>query len=445
MVLPRSSDELPHAATVSTGSSWVFTFGRDCNGELGRPPLAGALDATGNPATGHPAAGALDAATPAPGAIEPETDPVKAQLKGDPRCVTQLSDLPNGIVSVGSGFYHSAAVSSSGELYTWGAGSGGQLGRTRGNGSKSVGVCAAPAPIPSLQSKQEHVLRVVGGRNHTVALSAPGRGFTWGRNMHGQLGHPPVAGATRRAEAHVLEPRHLRSLDARGRLAEVSCGEYNTAALTQQGEVLTWGRTANGRSGTGRLATALTEPCALPRRAFGGVAVSSLALGWCVPLAHWRIGAWCIGALVHWRIGALAHWCGPLMHVALLHCYRRHCLARTREGLLYSWGSGEAGQLGLEECRDRNTPQLIEALAREKVMLLAAGGAHSLAVTKEGVVFSWGEGSQGQLGLGACHATARPQGIASLLEQSPVVGLGAGGSHSCFITSSGEQCVVSEQ
>ena len=296
MVLPRSSDELPHAATVSTGSSWVFTFGRDCNGELGRPPLAGALDATGNPATGHPAAGALDAATPAPGAIEPETDPVKAQLKGDPRCVTQLSDLPNGIVSVGSGFYHSAAVSSSGELYTWGAGSGGQLGRTRGNGSKSVGVCAAPAPIPSLQSKQEHVLRVVGGRNHTVALSAPGRGFTWGRNMHGQLGHPPVAGATRRAEAHVLEPRHLRSLDARGRLAEVSCGEYNTAALTQQGEVLTWGRTANGRSGTGRLATALTEPCALPRRAFGGVAVSSLALGWCVP---WHIGALVHGALVH--------------------------------------------------------------------------------------------------------------------------------------------------
>jgi len=55
-------------------------------------------------------------------------------------------------------------------------------------------------------------------------------------------------------------------------------------------------------------------------------------------------------------------------------------------------------------------------------MLLAAGGAHSLAVTKEGVVFSWGEGSHGQLGLGACQASARPQGNASLLEQSPVVG-----------------------
>ena len=345
MVFSGRGDE-PHEATVSTGSSWVFTFGRDCNGELGRAPVAGALDATGSPAAGHPAAGGAQDLLPAPSAVEPETDPVKAQLMGDPRCVTQLSNLPNGIVSVGSGFYHSAAVSSAGELYTWGAGSGGQLGRTRGTGSKSVGVCAAPALVPSLQSKKEHVLRVVGGRNHTVAICAPGRGFTWGRNMHGQLGHPPFPGATRRAEAHVLEPRHLRSLDARGRLAEVSCGEYITAALTQQGEVLTWGRTANGRSGTGRLVAALTEPYALPRRAFGGVAVSSLALGWCVPLGigHWH--NWCIGALAHWRI------------CALQHCNRRHCLARTREGLLYSWGSGEVGQLGLEECRDRHTPQL---------------------------------------------------------------------------------------
>ena len=55
--------------------------------------------------------------------------------------------------------------------------------------------------------------------------------------------------------------------------------------------------------------------------------------------------------MVHWRIGALAHW-------RIVYCNRRHCLARTREGLLYSWGSGEVGQLGLEECRDRHTPQL---------------------------------------------------------------------------------------
>jgi alpha-tubulin suppressor-like RCC1 family protein len=338
MVFSGRGDE-PHAATVSTGSSWVFTFGRDCNGELGRPPVAGALDATGIPAAGHPAAGgAQDAASPTPSVVEPETDPVKAQLMGDPRCVTQLSNLPNGIVSVGSGFYHSAAVSSAGELYTWGAGSGGQLGRTRGSSSKSVGVCAAPALVPSLQSKQEHVLRVVGGRNHTVAICAPGRGFTWGRNMHGQLGHPPFPGATRRAEAHVLEPRHLRSLDARGRLADVSCGEYITAALTQQGEVLTWGRTANGRSGTGRLVAALTEPYALPRRAFGGVAVSSLALGWCVPLGigHWH--NWCIGALVHWRILA---WC-IATGVTAWRAHARGCSTRGAAARWASWGSRSA-------------------------------------------------------------------------------------------------------
>ena len=102
-------DDPARPAIVSAESSWVFTFGRDCNGELGRLP-AGALDSTGNPAAGHPAASAPSATT-AP-ALEPETptDPAKAQLKSHPWCVAQLSDLPNSILSVGSGFYHSAAV-----------------------------------------------------------------------------------------------------------------------------------------------------------------------------------------------------------------------------------------------------------------------------------------------------------------------------------------------
>ena len=373
--------------TVSAESAWVFSLGRNDNGECGRPPPASSSSST-----------TTTAAAEAP---DKEQDPVKAALLADPRCVTALSDLQNGIVSVGCGLYHSMAVSSSGELYTWGAGSGGQLGRTRaggGSSAKAVGMCAVPTVVAGLQSRQQHVLRAVGGRNHSFALAAPGRAFTWGRNVHGQLGHPPTAASatTRKGEAHVLEPRHLRALDGRGRLAEVACGEYMTAALTQQGEVLTWGRATNGRGGTGRPVHPVPEPCALPRRAFGGAAVTTLALGW------------------------------------------RHCLARTREGLLFSWGAGGHGQLGLESCRDAHTPQHVEALAREAVVVLGAGAMHSLAVTREGVVFAWGEGGAGQLGLGACRATARPQGVAALLDQPSIVALDAGAAHSAFVTSTGE-------
>ena len=373
--------------TVAAESAWVFSFGRNDNGECGRPPPA--------------AASASAAAAPDAEKTEKDLDPVKAALLADPRCVTTLSNLQNGIVSVGCGLYHSMAVSSSGELYTWGAGSGGQLGRTRAGGggsTKAVGMCATPTVVAGLQSRQQHVLRAVGGRNHSFVLAAPGRAFTWGRNVHGQLGHPPTAASatTRKGEAHVLEPRHLRALDGRGRLAEVACGEYMTAALTQQGDVLTWGRATNGRGGTGRPVHPVPEPCALPRRAFGGAAVTTLALGW------------------------------------------RHCLARTREGLLFSWGAGGHGQLGLESCRDAHTPQHVEALAREAVVVLGAGAMHSLAVTREGVVFAWGEGSAGQLGLGACSATARPQGVAALLDQPSIVALDAGAAHSAFVTSTGE-------
>ena len=145
--------------TVTSESSWVFTFGRDANGECGRPSSGAEPEAAADEEEPEP--------TPA--------DPAKALLLSDPRCVRALSDRPNGIVSVGSGFYHSMAVSSAGELYTWGAGSGGQLGRTRsGGGNKAVGVCAAPAVVSGLQARQQHVLRAVGGRNHSFALAAPG-------------------------------------------------------------------------------------------------------------------------------------------------------------------------------------------------------------------------------------------------------------------------------
>ena len=358
--------------SLSVGQTVVLTFGRDSNGELGRP-----------------------LATEEAEAADPETD---TRATGPQRV-----DLPTGIVSVGSGFYHSMAVSSSGELFTWGCGSGGQLGHTRGGSrTKTVGARAAPAPVSGLQEKKQHVLRVVAGRNHTCAFAAPSSTFTWGHNVHGQLGHAAAA-TSRKAEAHVLEPRQLLARHTCSRLA--ACGEYLSAAVTQQGEVLTWGRGANGRGGArsawdaasakGWLGGTAAEPHTLPKSAFGGTPVAAVALGW------------------------------------------RHCLARTRDGLLFAWGAGGRGQLGLEACCDSAAPQLVEALARETVVALAAGGAHSLACTTEGVTYAWGEGGAGQLGLGARRSSVRPQGIASLLEQPPVVAIAAGGAHSAFVTSGG--------
>merc|ERR1719343_1394945 len=48
------------------------------------------------------------------------------------------------------------------------------------------------------------------------------------------------------------------------------------------------------------------------------------------------------------------------------------------------------------------TPAVLEALGDQKIVDIACGEAHSLAVSASGNLYSWGACSCGQLGLGSC-------------------------------------------
>jgi alpha-tubulin suppressor-like RCC1 family protein len=65
-----------------------------------------------------------------------------------------------------------------------------------------------------------------------------------------------------------------------------------------------------------------------------------------------------------------------------------HSLALTWNGRVCSWGSNIAGQLGHGDRRDRPSPTLVEGI--EGVRAIAATRARSLVVTQSGAVFRWG-------------------------------------------------------
>ncbi|KAF2363211.1 Regulator of chromosome condensation RCC1 [Trinorchestia longiramus] len=67
-------------------------------------------------------------------------------------------------------------------------------------------------------------------------------------------------------------------------------------------------------------------------------------------------------------------------------------------GCVYSWGHNDEGQLGTGNTEDRTTPQLVLSLPAPPVAV-AAGSAHSVLLTGAGEVFVWGSNSCGQLGL----------------------------------------------
>eukprot|EP00892_Ulva_mutabilis_P004433 jgi/Ulvmu1/2361/UM013_0209.1 len=78
-----------------------------------------------------------------------------------------------------------------------------------------------------------------------------------------------------------------------------------------------------------------------------------------------------------------------------------HTLALSDAGDVYAWGANECGQLGTGNRSGScaASPQLIEQLGHHSpVVDVACGSRHSVAVDAEGKAFGWGWASAGQLG-----------------------------------------------
>uniref|UniRef100_A0A8C7VN51 Alsin Rho guanine nucleotide exchange factor ALS2 n=1 Tax=Oncorhynchus mykiss TaxID=8022 RepID=A0A8C7VN51_ONCMY len=100
---------------------------------------------------------------------------------------------------------------------------------------------------------------------------------------------------------------------------------------------------------------------------------------------------------------------------------------------VWSWGRGEEGQLGHGDNLPRSVlqPLCIKCLSSKEVVLVAAGAHHSLALTTQSQVFSWGSNSSGQLGHMACPTTI-PR-LAKLSEGIRVWDVGAGAQHTLLL------------
>lgn len=92
-------------------------------------------------------------------------------------------------------------------------------------------------------------------------------------------------------------------------------------------------------------------------------------------------------------------------------CY--HTLILTNMGKVYAWGSNENGQLGFYTNNKKCTPCLIEPkfFNHEKIIQISTGSFHSMALTQQGNVYSWGIGHYGQLGHGDKKYQNRPKKI----------------------------------
>lgn len=75
-------------------------------------------------------------------------------------------------------------------------------------------------------------------------------------------------------------------------------------------------------------------------------------------------------------------------------CGLNHTLCVSVDGMsVWSFGDGDYGKLGLGNTLSKSLPTKIEALDSVNVKKVACGAQFSMALTKNGSVFTWGQGA----------------------------------------------------
>ena len=332
-------------------SGEVYTWGSTGGGRLGRDDPHGA---------GSGAAGA-----------SPGVDDV-------PRRVAALQGCPVAFVSCSATY--AAAVTEDGQLFSWGSFGEQQaptLGHRHGEvllGSTADGCNYSPVPTAVRALRSMHVTHVSCGPEHAAAVTANGVAYCWGSGDRGRLGIG--------SEVDAWAPQQVADLNGK-RVVAVACGTVHTLALTVRGELFVWGGARSGKLG------------------LGGV-------GFCDTFVHkTRSGQPFVPRPK--AVSALA-----AMHVTHIGASRAHSLAITEEGSLYTWGCGKDGKLGHGGSEPEWLPRRVSSTLTVHIVQAACGREHTSAVTDDGLLFSWGRGVHGKLGVGSEDDVDRPTRVTRL-------------------------------
>jgi alpha-tubulin suppressor-like RCC1 family protein len=298
-----------------------------------------------------------------------------------PRHIDALRGLDVVSVASSGSAVSAAALTRDGRVLTMGCGRDNRLGH---GDSKLDANQDTPRPVDELP---EPAVSVAMGGYHGAAVAASGRVYTWGRRA---LGH---------ANARRGLPNLVEGLQG-VHVVQVACGREHTVAVDTAGAAWVWGVGAQYATGTGAKAD-LARPVALPAAAFNGERVAAVA------------------------------------------CGRDHTLFLTTGGSVYSCGLDDMGQCGTGfAARFQRVPVLVRGLSGQgqaqgrRVVAVAAGEYHSVAVCEDGAVYTWGAGKEGQLGHGDRADTGQPRLLEAQLEGS-VVAAAAGGAHTLLLTDTG--------
>ncbi|XP_051128885.1 PH, RCC1 and FYVE domains-containing protein 1-like [Andrographis paniculata] len=353
-----------------------------------------------------------------------------------PRLVEFLA--VTNIDSIACGEFHTCALSSSGDLYTWGDGvhMAGLLGQ--GNDNSHWIPKRISGPLEGIA-----VLSVACGSWHSALVTSTGKLYTFGDGVFGALGHGD--------RESILYPKEVQSLSGL-KVISVSCGVWHTAAIVevsnQSGtyvpsrKLFTWGDGDKYRLGQGDKAPYLYPTCVSNMIDYN---IHQIACGYNMTAVLTTSGhVFMMGNNAYGQLGSpQAEGKSPTLvqerlvgeFVEQIVCGAHHVAVLTSRSEVYTWGRGANGRLGHGDTEDRSVPTLVEALKDKVVRNIACGSNYTASIC----IHKWVSGADQSIctacrqafgftrkrhncyncGLVHCHACSSKKALRAALAPTP--------------------------
>ncbi|CAK4634491.1 unnamed protein product [Aphanomyces euteiches] len=262
----------------------------------------------------------------------------------------------------------------------------------------------------------QRVLRTHVQRFSTAAPGQHAAAFIWGDGTVGQLGLGPFekSGVTRKYIE--LGPRRIDSFVEKNiNITKLSLGTSHSAAVDANGRVYVWGRGDKGELGLGDKVKEVHEPTLVDY--LREVDIVDISCG-----VHHTIAIDKQGRMYAWGYGGTsmsenALGLGPStgknvtlptlietfiddgVRMQAVDCGDSHTVALSADGEIWTWGLGDNGRLGNGELISLDYPEPVEYFDTMNCVAIAAGRSFTMALSEDGRVFGWGKNNHFQLGM----------------------------------------------
>eukprot|EP01080_Neovahlkampfia_damariscottae_P001879 gene1879-1020_t len=266
----------------------------------------------------------------------------------------------SNVVAIASGGNHSFAILKDGTAYGWGLNDNGEL----GIGSKDKQTTPQKLPL-------ENVKAIYCGFNFTFAILNDGSIYAFGGNSEGQLGI-----------GNHIDQKSPCKVKLDDKIILIACGNRHAVALSHDNQVYAWGCNTEGQLGLEQTKKLIKST------------------------SHKTMDS-----VDHHQLNVPNKLSLPLSGIKSIVCGYYHTIALLKDGTAFSWGSNNAGQLGIGHS-DHEKQAKPTKLSISNVSQVVCGHRHTLALKTDGSVFGWGYNTRAELGIGNKQNQSAPQKIA---------------------------------